>query len=41
MLRHIKSESIIGLSHSLVAAGVSSVMVSLWSIPDVFFWKNL
>ncbi|NEO92058.1 MAG: CHAT domain-containing protein [Moorea sp. SIO3G5] len=37
MLLHIKSEGILGLYHSLVAAGVSSVMVSLWSIPDGFF----
>ncbi|NEO74840.1 CHAT domain-containing tetratricopeptide repeat protein [Moorena sp. SIO4G3] len=31
---HINSEGVIGLSRSLVAAGVPSVMVSLWSIPD-------
>ena len=30
----ITSEGVIGLSRSLVAAGVPSVMVSLWSIPD-------
>ncbi|WP_293069719.1 CHAT domain-containing tetratricopeptide repeat protein [Moorena sp. SIO4A5] len=31
---HINSEGVIGLSRSLVRAGVPSVMVSLWSIPD-------
>ncbi|NEP26756.1 CHAT domain-containing protein [Moorena sp. SIO3I6] len=30
----IKSEGVIGLSRSLVAAGVPSIIVSLWSIPD-------
>ena len=45
---HIKSEGVIGLSRSLVAAGVPSVMVSLWSIPDdkttelmTEFYRNL
>ncbi|NEQ09212.1 MAG: tetratricopeptide repeat protein [Moorea sp. SIO4E2] len=44
----IKSEGVIGLSRSLVAAGVPSVMVSLWSIPDdkttelmTEFYRNL
>ncbi|NEQ11758.1 MAG: CHAT domain-containing protein [Moorea sp. SIO4E2] len=41
MLRHINSEGIIGLSCCFVAAGVPSVMVSLWSIPDGVFWKNI
>ncbi|AOX00222.1 hypothetical protein BJP34_12860 [Moorena producens PAL-8-15-08-1] len=45
---HINSEGVIGLSRSLVAAGVPSVMVSLWSIPDdkttelmTEFYRNL
>jgi CHAT domain-containing protein len=25
---------VIGLSHSLISAGVPSVLVSLWSVPD-------
>ncbi|NEO13735.1 MULTISPECIES: CHAT domain-containing protein [unclassified Moorena] len=44
----INSEGVIGLSRSLVAAGVPSVMVSLWSIPDdkttelmTEFYRNL
>ena len=45
---HINSEGVIGLSRSLVRAGVPSVMVSLWSIPDdkttelmTEFYRNL
>jgi CHAT domain-containing protein len=30
----ITSDSVIGLSRSLILAGMSSVMVSLWSVPD-------
>jgi len=30
----ITSDSVIGLSRSLILAGTSSVMVSLWSVPD-------
>ena len=30
----ITSDSVIGLSRSLIIAGASSVMVSLWSVPD-------
>ena len=30
----ITSDSVIGLSRSLILAGASSVMVSLWSVPD-------
>ncbi len=40
MLLHINSESIIGLSRLLFVTGFTSVMVSLWSIPDGFFLEK-
>ena len=44
----IKGEGVIGLSRSLIAAGVPSLVVSLWKVPDdatqelmVEFYTNL
>jgi CHAT domain-containing protein len=30
----IKGDGVVGLSRSLISAGVSSIIVSLWSVPD-------
>ena len=34
LLNSITGDGVIGLSRSLISAGVPSVMVSLWSVPD-------